>query len=124
MWLFGKLWQIGNHPRKSPQVPRCHQQIGIALHPVDQLFRRRTSRAFLKFATLDDLLMGTVHQIALMLKVRVVVLLPEDGGLVVKVGFPPEDMLDEDENAGRARPAIAQQGSPGTRPDTVADRRG
>ena len=29
-----------------------------------------------------------------------------------------------DENAGRARPAIAQQGSPGTRPDTVADRRG
>ena len=30
-----------------------------------------------------------------MLKVRVVVLLPEDGGLVVKAGFPPEDMLDE-----------------------------
>ena len=67
--------------------------------------------------TLDDLLWATVHQIALMLKVRVVVLLPEDGGLVVKAGFPPEDMLDEDANAGRARPAIA-------RPDTVEDRRG
>ena len=36
-----------------------------------------------------------MHQIALMLKVRVVVLLPENGGLVVKAGFPPEDMLDE-----------------------------
>jgi K+-sensing histidine kinase KdpD len=46
-------------------------------------------------ATLDDLLWATVHQIALMLKVRVVALLPEDGGLVVKVVFPPEDMLDE-----------------------------
>jgi K+-sensing histidine kinase KdpD len=124
MWPFGKLWQIGNHRRESPQVPRRRQQIGVALHPVDQRFRRRTSRLFLKVATLDDLLWATVHQIALMLKVRVVVLLPDDGGLVVKAGFPPEDMLDEDENAGRARPAIAQQGSPGTRPDTVADRRG
>jgi two-component system sensor histidine kinase KdpD len=55
------------------------------------LFSRKLAGA----ATLDDLLWATVHQIALMLKVRVVVLLPEDGGLVVKAGFPPEDMLDE-----------------------------
>jgi two-component system, OmpR family, sensor histidine kinase KdpD len=53
------------------------------------------SRKLAGTATLDDLLWATVHQIALMLKVRVVVLLPEDGGLVVKAGFPPEDMLDE-----------------------------
>ena len=55
------------------------------------LFSRKLAGA----ATLDDLLWATVHQIALMLKVRVVVLLPENGGLVVKAGFPPEDMLDE-----------------------------
>src|SRR6202165_1139140 len=53
------------------------------------------SRKLAGVATLDDLLWATVHQIALMLKVRVVVLLPEDGGLGVKAGFPPEDMLDE-----------------------------
>src|SRR5207248_2298916 len=53
------------------------------------------SRKLAGTATLDDLLWATVHQIALMLKVRVVVLLPEDGGLVIKAGFPPEDVLDE-----------------------------
>ena len=53
------------------------------------------SRKLAGVATLDDLLWTTVHQIALMLKVRVVVLLPEDGSLVVKAGFPPEDMLDD-----------------------------
>jgi two-component system, OmpR family, sensor histidine kinase KdpD len=53
------------------------------------------SRKLAGVATLDDLLWTTVHQIALMLKVRVVVALPENGGLVVKAGFPPEDMLDE-----------------------------
>jgi two-component system sensor histidine kinase KdpD len=30
-----------------------------------------------------------------MLKVRVVLLLPENGSIVVKAGYPPEDMLDE-----------------------------
>src|SRR2546423_5756393 len=30
-----------------------------------------------------------------MLKVRVVLLLPEDGSIVVKAGYPPEDILDE-----------------------------
>jgi two-component system, OmpR family, sensor histidine kinase KdpD len=55
------------------------------------LFSRKLAGA----ATLDDLLWATVHQIALMLRVRVVILLPEDGNLVVKAGFPPEDLLDE-----------------------------
>src|SRR5260370_30241277 len=30
-----------------------------------------------------------------MLKVRGVLLLPEDGSIVVKAGYPPEDILDE-----------------------------
>jgi len=30
-----------------------------------------------------------------MLKVRVVLLLPEDGSIAVKAGYPPEDRLDE-----------------------------
>ncbi|WP_036262799.1 sensor histidine kinase [Methylocapsa aurea] len=53
------------------------------------------SRKLAGIATLDDLLWATAHQIALMLKVRVVLLLPEEGRLDVKAGFPPEDMLDE-----------------------------
>jgi two-component system sensor histidine kinase KdpD len=55
------------------------------------LFSRKLASA----ASLDDLLWATVHQIALMLKVRVVLLLPEENVLSVKAGYPPEDMLDE-----------------------------
>jgi len=46
-------------------------------------------------AGLDDVLWATVYQIALLLKVRVVLLLPEEGRLALKAGFPPEDQLDE-----------------------------
>jgi two-component system, OmpR family, sensor histidine kinase KdpD len=35
-----------------------------------------------------------VHQIALMLKVHVVILLPEGESVAVRAGFPPEDSLD------------------------------
>jgi two-component system sensor histidine kinase KdpD len=35
------------------------------------------------------------HQIASMLKVRVVLLLPENGSIALKAGYPPEDTLDE-----------------------------
>jgi two-component system sensor histidine kinase KdpD len=55
------------------------------------LFSRKLASA----PALDDLLWATVHQIALMLKVRVVILLPEADHLVVRAGFPPEDALDE-----------------------------
>ncbi len=41
------------------------------------------------------MLWATAYQTALMLKVRVVLLLPEDGNIVVKAGYPPEDILDE-----------------------------
>ena len=57
------------------------------------------SRKLAAAVTLDDLLWATAHQIALMLKVRVVLLLPEadkdHGSISVRAGFPPEDMLDE-----------------------------
>ncbi len=52
------------------------------------------SRKLAGAANLDDLLWATVHQIALMLKVRVVILLPENGTVAVRAGFPPEDTLD------------------------------
>ena len=52
------------------------------------------SRKLAGAANLDDLLWATVHQIALMLKVRVVILLPEDNTVVVRAGYPPEDTLD------------------------------
>jgi two-component system sensor histidine kinase KdpD len=39
-------------------------------------------------------LWATAYQTALMLKVRVVLLLPEDGLIAVKAGYPPEDTLD------------------------------
>ena len=43
---------------------------------------------------MDDLLWATAHQIASMLKVHVVILLPEEDRVVVRAGFPPEDELD------------------------------
>jgi two-component system sensor histidine kinase KdpD len=57
------------------------------------------SRKLAVAITLDDLLWATAHQIALMLRVRVVLLLPEGdnprGSITVRAGFPPEDMLDD-----------------------------
>ena len=69
------------------------------------------SRKLAGTATLDDVLWATAYQIALMLKVRVVLLLPEDGVLTVKAGYPPEDELDKADLAaanwawGNDRPA-------------------
>jgi two-component system sensor histidine kinase KdpD len=45
--------------------------------------------------TLDDVLWATAYQIASMLKLRVVLLLPENGSIVVKAGYPPDDTFDE-----------------------------
>lgn len=43
--------------------------------------------------TLDDVLWATAFQIASMLKVRVVILLPEGNSVAVKAGYPPDDTL-------------------------------
>jgi two-component system, OmpR family, sensor histidine kinase KdpD len=53
------------------------------------------SRKLASTATLDDVLWAYAYQTALMLKVRVVLLLPEQGLLTVKAGYPPEDQLDK-----------------------------
>lgn len=53
------------------------------------------SRKLAGTATLDDVLWATAYQTALMLKVRVVLLLPENDRIVVKAGYPPEDELDQ-----------------------------
>ena len=53
------------------------------------------SRKLAGTATLDDVLWATAYQIALMLKVRVVLLLPQNGVLTVMTGYPPEDELDK-----------------------------
>jgi two-component system sensor histidine kinase KdpD len=45
---------------------------------------------------LDDLLWATAYQVAVMLEVRVVLLMPQDGTLSVRAGYPPEDQLDRD----------------------------
>ncbi|WP_314947080.1 sensor histidine kinase KdpD [Bradyrhizobium cosmicum] len=53
------------------------------------------SRKLAGTGTLDDVLWASAYQTALMLKVRVVLLLPEKGLLTVKSGYPPEDDLDQ-----------------------------
>jgi two-component system sensor histidine kinase KdpD len=54
------------------------------------LFSRKLAVA----VDLEDLLWATAYQIALMLKVRVVLLLPEGESIAVRAGYPPEDTLD------------------------------
>ncbi|HEX3810447.1 MAG TPA: sensor histidine kinase KdpD [Rhizomicrobium sp.] len=54
------------------------------------LFSRKLAGVF----TLDDLLWATAFQMAQMLKMRVVILLPEGESIAVRAGYPPEDMLD------------------------------
>jgi len=69
---------------------------------VAAMSRARTTESLYVFSrklagagTLDDVLWAAAYQAALMLEVRVVLLLPENGAIVVKAGYPPEDTLDE-----------------------------
>jgi two-component system sensor histidine kinase KdpD len=75
---------------------------------VTAMARARTTESLYTFSrklsgagTLDDVLWASAYQAALMLKVRVVLLLRENGTLAVKTGSPPEDILDHDRPAGR-----------------------
>jgi two-component system sensor histidine kinase KdpD len=52
------------------------------------------SRKLAGTAALDDVLWAAAYQTASMLRVRVVLLLPDDGVISVKAGYPPEDQLD------------------------------
>jgi two-component system sensor histidine kinase KdpD len=55
------------------------------------LFSRKLAAVF----TLDDLLWAAAFQFAQMLKVLVVILLPEGKSIAVRAGYPPEDALAE-----------------------------
>jgi two-component system, OmpR family, sensor histidine kinase KdpD len=72
------------------------------LQLVATMGRARTTESLYGFSrklagagTLDDVLWATAHQVASMLKVHVVLLLPQDGSIALKAGYPPEDTLDE-----------------------------
>jgi len=52
------------------------------------------SRKLAACGTLDDVLWATCAQVAAMLKVRVVLLLPDGKAVTVRAGYPPEDMLE------------------------------
>jgi len=60
------------------------------------------SRKLAGIVSLDDLLWATVYQMAAMLKVRVVLLLPDGEGVSVRAGYPPEDLLDNADLAAAA----------------------
>ena len=53
------------------------------------------SRKLAAIGSLDDLLWAAAYQVAALLNVRVVLLLPEQDELAVRAGYPPEDFLDD-----------------------------
>ncbi len=74
----------------------------VRTQAVTAMARARTTEALYAFSrklagvgTLDDVLWATTYQIALMLKVRVVILLPAEGTIAVKAGYPPEDTIGD-----------------------------
>mgnify|MGYP001037480015 CR=1 FL=1 len=85
-------------------------------HATDQLYQ--FSRKLAVAVTRDDLLWATAHQIATMLQVRVVLLLPTEDGLAVHAGFPPEDQLEEADLAA-ARWSYAKNHVAGRESDTL-----
>ena len=74
----------------------------VRTQAVVAMSRARTTESLYTFSrklagvgTLDDVLWATAYQTALMLRMRVVLLLPQNGSIAVKAGYPPEDTLDE-----------------------------
>jgi two-component system sensor histidine kinase KdpD len=73
---------------------RAHSLVAMARARTTELLYSFTQK-LASVGILDDVLWATAYQAALMLKVRVVLLLPENGSIAVKAGYPPEDTLDE-----------------------------
>lgn len=73
---------------------RAHSLVAMARARTTELLYSFTQK-LASVGILDDVLWATAYQTALMLKVRVVLLLPENGSIAVKAGYPPEDTLDE-----------------------------
>jgi two-component system sensor histidine kinase KdpD len=76
------------------------------------------SRKLAGAGTLDDVLWATAYQTALLLKVRVMLLLPEHGSIAVRAGYPPEDILD-DADLAAARWAWENDHAAGRGSDTL-----
>ncbi|PKR91086.1 two-component sensor histidine kinase [Pleomorphomonas diazotrophica] len=87
----------------SNLAARLHRQAAAArkrARMTDDLYQ--FSRKLAGTGTLDDVLWATAYQIASMLRLRVVILMPESDTLAVKVGYPPDDTLvDADIAAAR-----------------------
>ena len=80
---------------RSNLAARLHRQTAAAARQrartTDNLYQ--FSRKLAGTGTLDDVLWATAYQIAAMLRLRVVVLMPDGDTLAVKVGYPPDDTL-------------------------------
>ena len=76
------------------------------------------SRKLAGIVTLDDLLWATAYQMAHMLGLHVVLLLPEGEELAVRAGYPPEDTLDEADLAA-AKWASSRASEAGRGADTL-----
>ena len=76
-------------PAAASQTVAAHERV----RTVELLYA--FSRKLAGVGNVDDVLWATAYQTALMLKVRVVLLLPEEGSIAVKAGYPPEDVLDQ-----------------------------
>jgi two-component system, OmpR family, sensor histidine kinase KdpD len=89
--LFTILAVVVSHlaGRARTQTVTAHERV----QSVESLYA--FSRKLAGAGTLDDVMWATAYQIASMLRVRVVLLLPEGGSVAVKAGYPPEDALDE-----------------------------
>ncbi|MBB5701221.1 two-component system sensor histidine kinase KdpD [Ochrobactrum daejeonense] len=92
--MIAFLFFIGAALITSNLAARMHRQAAAARQ------RARTTEELYRFArklagagTLDDVLWAAAHQIASMLKLRVVILLPENGTVTVRAGYPPDDTL-------------------------------
>jgi two-component system, OmpR family, sensor histidine kinase KdpD len=79
--------QLATQSRAQAQAARRQAASTAALYGF--------SRKIAGIGNMDDLLWAVAHQIALMLKTHVVLLLPEGNDPQVRVGYPPEDELDE-----------------------------
>lgn len=76
------------------------------------------SRKLAAIDEVDDLLWTTGFQVASMLGVRVVLLLPQEESLAVRAGYPPEDRIDEQDMAA-ARWSWEQHRPAGRGSDTL-----
>jgi two-component system, OmpR family, sensor histidine kinase KdpD len=78
----------------------------------------RFSRKLAGIASLDDLLWATAYQVAHMLRLHVVLLMPQGEELMVRAGYPPEDTLD-DADLAAAKWAFEQGKEAGRGADTL-----